>query len=431
MPALTAESQVLGQNDRPSGPDSHPVLNPSAALRTSTVAEFHGPGFRFVRSFLLVILGLVGCLLALAGVLSWYFSMDMTVEGTGVVEPHHRHRVKAEIAGIIQQMHVRQGQQVEKGQPLVTLDDTDWRIQLQQAEKDLEVNWSQQRAIQQQMAQERNIRQAEVVHAQREVERMRVQLEQVVAEQTIYSTTALLPTSVVRQPLAQLLPVRLGNAWLRDAEAELEQSQQRLQAVQGRAAELHTLEKQREKIEQEYQRLENRLAKNTLRAPAAGTVLTGQLEQRVGDRLHAGETVLEVAQTDGWQARIMVKETDLPKIEIGQLARLYVSAFPSMEYKVFEGTVEEVSATPVVGNAVEGAVYPIKVSILDPQVWDGEQVYSLAYGMNAEVKVVVERGRIVELLWKKLLRTAEPMARHDFYRQESAEMGSTQVEISL
>ena len=126
----------------------------------------------------------------------------------------------------------------------------------------------------------------------------------------------------------------------------MEQSQQRLQAVQGRAAELQTLEKQREKIEQERLRLENRLAKNTLRAPAAGTVLTGQLEQRVGDRLQAGETVLEVAQTEGWQARIMVKETDLPKIEIGQPARLYVNAFPSMEYKVFEGTVEEIVAAP-------------------------------------------------------------------------------------
>ena len=117
----------------------------------------------------------------------------------------------------------------------------------------------------------------------------------------------------------------------------------------------------------------------------------------------------------------MVKETDLPKIEIGQLARLYVNAFPSMEYKVFEGTVEEIAAAPVAGNAVEGAVYPIKVSILDPQVSDGQQVYSLAYGMNAEVKVVVERGRIVKLLWKKLLRTAEPMGRHDFYLKESTE----------
>ena len=420
MPSLTAESQALGQNDRLSVQDSQVVDNRS---KIPDIGEgFQGLGFRFVRSFLLVILVLLGCLLVLASVLSWYFSMDMTVEGQGVIEPRQRHRVKAKIAGIIQQMHVRQGQQVEKGEPLVTLDDTDWRIQLQQAEKDLEVNQSQQRAIQQQMEQERNIRQAEVSHAQRQVERMRIQREQVVAEQTIYAAGLLL-ARMVRKPLDQLLPVRLSNVLLQQAEADLERTQQRLQAVEGRTAELHTLEKQREKIEQERRRLENRLAKNTIRAPAAGTVLTGQLEQRVGDRLQEGETVLEVAQTDGWQARIMVKEIDLPKIEIGQPARLYVNAFPHTEYKVFEGTVEEVSATPVVGNAVEGAVYPIKVSIHDPQVSDGEQVYSLAYGMNAEVKVVVERGRIVELLWKKLLRTTESVARHDFHRQEAGGRG--------
>ena len=63
-----------------------------------------------------------------------------------------------------------------------------------------------------------------------------------------------------------------------------------------------------------------------IRAPAAGTVLTGQLDQR-----EEGETVLEMAQTDEWQVRIMVKETDLLKIEIGQPARLYVNAFPQRE----------------------------------------------------------------------------------------------------
>ena len=322
MTSLPAESQVLVQNDRSSMQDGRSNV-------LSIGEEFHGPGFRFVRSFLVVILVLVGVLVVLAGVLSWYFSMDMTVESKGVLEPRQRYRVKAEIAGIIQQIHVRQGQPVEKGQPLVTLDDTDWQLQLQQAEKDLEVNRSQQRAIERQMAQERNIRQAEVAHAQRQVERMRIQLEQVVAEQSIYSA-GLLPISVVRQPLEQLLPVRLGNAWLKDAEAELEQSQQRLQAVEGRTAELQTLEKQREKMEQERLRLENRLAKTTIRAPTAGTVLTGQLEQRIGDRLQEGETVLEVAQTDGWQARIMVKEIDLPKIEIGHPTRLYIWITPQV-----------------------------------------------------------------------------------------------------
>ena len=76
------------------------------------------------------------------------------------------------------------------------------------------------------MEQERNIRQAEVAHAQQEVERIRIQLEQVVAEQSIYAA-GLLPVSVACQPLDQLLPVRLGNAWLRAAEAELERPQQR------------------------------------------------------------------------------------------------------------------------------------------------------------------------------------------------------------
>ena len=72
MPSLTAESQAVVQNDRPSVRDGR-----SNALRIGE--EFHGLGFRFVRSFLLVILVVAGVLLALAGLLSWHFSMDMTV----------------------------------------------------------------------------------------------------------------------------------------------------------------------------------------------------------------------------------------------------------------------------------------------------------------------------------------------------------------
>ena len=315
MPSLTAQSQILPENDHPSTRDDQVTANRSNVLRIGE--EFHGPGFRFVRSFLLVILVLAGVLLAIAGVLSWYFSMDMTVESKGVIEPRHRHRVKAEIAGIIQQIHVRQGQQVEKGEPLVTLDDTDWRIQLQKAEKDLEVNQSQQRAIQQQMEQERNIRQAEVSHAQRQVERMRIQLEQVVAEQTIYSTAGLLPASVARRSLEELLPVRLGKAWLRDAEAGLEESQQRFQAVDGRTAELHILEKKREKIEQERLRLENRLAKNTIRSPAAGIVLTGQLEQRVGDYLQGAKLFSRWQKTRSGRRGLWSRRLTCPRSRSG------------------------------------------------------------------------------------------------------------------
>ena len=109
----------------------------------------------------------------------------------------------------------------------------------------------------------------------------------------------------------------LGNAWLRDAEAELEQSQQRLQAVQGRAAELQTLEKQREKIEQERLRLENRLAKNTLRAPAAGTVLTGQLEQRVEIVSKRGKRCLKWRRPRGGRRELWSRKPTCPRLRLG------------------------------------------------------------------------------------------------------------------
>ena len=280
------------------------------------------------------------------------------------------------------------------------------------------LNQSQQREIDQQIEYDRQIRHAEVVEARMALAGVRIQLEQVLTEQTLYAAAPLLGKGVARRPLDELVPVRLGKARLRQREADLALTQQRLKAVEGRRQELQTLERRREKLAQARQRLLARLAQSTIQAPANGTVLTGDLERRLGDRLQEGETILEMARTNEWRARIMVQEMDLPQIEPGQPVRLYVHAFPHMEYKIFAGVVEEIPAAPADVLSVEGAVYPVSVSIQDPQVTDEERVYSLAYGMNTEAKIIVDRGRILDLLWKKLLRTGGAVGKHNFYLQE-------------
>lgn len=378
-----------------------------------------GPGFGFVRSFLWLILLLAGGMVALAGLLSWHFGMDVTVEGQGVVEPRDRHQVKPMIGGIIKEVHVRAGQQVDAGDLLVTLDDTDWSRELKKIEADLEVNRSQQREIEQQMEQDRSVRSAEVVEARMNLDYVRIQLEQIVAEQTLYSTVALASEGIARRPLQDLLPVRLANAALREGEADLDLAEQRLRTVEGRGQELRTLEKRRGKLEQDRTRVRSRLAQTRIAAPANGTVLARDLKRRVGDRIEAGEAILEVAGTDAWQAKVLVKEMDLPQIGAGQQARLYMDAFPHMEYKIFEGMVEEVPTTPSEVAPDGCAVYSVRLSILDPVVSDEERVYSLANGMNAQAKVVVARGRILELLWKKLMKSGERAGRHDFHLQQS------------
>jgi len=380
--------------------------------------DFQGPGFRFVRSFLLLILLLVGLVIALAGFLSWYFSMVVTVEGQGIIEPRHRSMVKAPITGIIKEVHVHTGQSVEPGELLISLDDADWRAELNKIEADLEVNQSRIRALETQIEQERRLRKAEVVQAQREVSRVHIQLEQVVAEQRIYSQVNNLNTRLPRKPLEELLPVRMASALLVQSEGDLALAQQRLAAVDGRQQEIDILRKARQRLAEERALLQRKLEQSLIRATTGGTVLTSALHRRLGDHVQAGEAILEMAEIGEWQAKIMVKEMDIPKVEVGQSAHLYVNAFPHMEYKVFKGVVATVPATPTEASPAFGAVYSIKVSIQNPQVSDGVRVYSLAYGMNAEAKVIVERGRIVELLWKKLLRSTGKVGQHDFYFQE-------------
>ena len=408
MSPLTDNLQAPPKNGHPPILDGKGTNGYSNAL----AEEFQGPGFRFVRAFLLVILLLVVILLALAGFLSWYFSMDVTVEGKGVIEPQHRYLVKARITGIIKQIHVQTGQQVQAGDLLVTLDDTEWRTELAKIEADLEINQSRMREIEVAMQQERTIRQAEVTQAKLEWERMQFELERIVAEQTLSSNGTLFP----RRPLEELMPVRQAQAMLKQREAGLALARQRLRAVDGRRQEIMTLEKLDGKLEQDRLQLQHQLECSAIRAPMTGTVLTDALEYRQGDHLQAGEAVLEIAEMEKWQVKIMIQEVDKPKVREGQIVKLYVNAFPHIEYQIFSGAVAEVPSKPESDMATDGVVvYPVKVAIQDAQVTNGEKVYSLAYGMSSDAKIVVERGRIIEIIWRKLLRGAGKMGKHNFH----------------
>ena len=81
--------------------------------------------------------------------------------------------------------------------------------------------------------------------------------------------------------------------------------------------------------------------------------------------------------------------------------KLHIHAFPHLEYKIFSGLVEEIAVQP----EAAGAGYPVRVLIDDPQIDEGGQAFSLAHGMSADAHIVVERGRIAALLWRRLLRS--------------------------
>ncbi len=89
-----------------------------------------------------------------------------------------------------------------------------------------------------------------------------------------------------------------------------------------------------------------------------------------------------------------------------------------MEYKIFQGVVEEIPAQPVNINSLDissKSLYPVKVMLLNPEIQDGGIKYSLAYGMTVEGKIVIERGQILDLIWKKFLQKMDKLSFPDFH----------------
>jgi len=389
------------------------IQNDQTKVPIDIIDDFKGIGFGFVKRFLLFILLSVITLIAGILFLVWNIGMNVNVEGTGVVEPSGRFEVKTKLSGIIHEVYVDRWDKVAKGGLLFKLESREWEAELEKVGKEQEINRSKMAEIEEQMRSEKKILQSEIRQTQSEIETLRLQLEQVEREYQLVEKYNLVNS---KSEIDQLLPIRLKRSMLKQAQVKLQTDQERLKTVDRRHREIETLQKMNQKLSDDQQVLLHRIENTVVYAPVSGTVLTGDLERRIGDHLQMGEAVMELAHMGDWQAKVMIKETDIHKVQVGQPVNLFVNAFPHIEYKIFEGTVAEIAAQSVSDNpSQETKVYPIKITIQNPEISVNSNTYSLAYGMSVEAKIAVEKGRILDLIWNRFLRTAGKIPEHDFY----------------
>lgn len=390
------------------------------------VLSTSGIGFRFVRFFLLAILCVVGCMVGLTVLLGWHLGMDVTVKGQGHVQPTSREIVKSRRPGLIKTVLVKQGQDVTEGDLLLTLDDSDLRNELEQIENELKLNEIRRAALPAELERERAIIEMDIARAETDRDTEKLHMERARVEFEFYhSVLPFHKHEDFEHPIDKLIPMREHKIKLQRAKVEIEHAKRRLDALDSRKQELNELKQIYRKLRVRYRLLKTHLEQMNIHAPVSGTVLTRDLDKRVGDHLAAGEAVLELAELSGWQAQVMIQEVDIPKIKIGQIVRLYIDAFPHMQYKVFEGTVTDIPQKPelitptaagVASVSAAGAVYAVKVLVRDPIITDGEKTYSLGYGMGVEAKIVTERGPIVELIWEKFLKSVGRIDRPAIYK---------------
>lgn len=212
---------------------------------------------------------------AVEAVQARYGSLPLSQRLSGTVVAENQVELYPEISGRIDQVHVQTGAFVEEGDPIVSLRDDQYREQVEQAKAQLRIN------------------QAQLKQAQARYNELEAQ----------YNRTKKLR----EQDLSTDLEMETLQAQMASAEADIELAQAQLEQMQS------NLEEQQDMLDQ-----------TVIRAPITGTV--GQRNAERGMQVNTSTQLFTIGNLDNLRVEVVLTESMLSEIEIGQTARIYTSA---------------------------------------------------------------------------------------------------------
>lgn len=224
--------------------------------------------------------------------------LQQWVVASGQVRNQSLARIGAEITGVVAQRHVREGDDVEAGQLLISLRADELQAQYEQAQTALDQLRNQlYPQAQQSLAEARLAWQ----QAEREAQRRSKLAEQgmISAEQAEQA-----------QHLAQTRKTALSRAELAEQALKPGGDEEKL-------------------LQQRLRNARASLDKTRISAPFAGKVQTRNVEP--GDQVQPGKVLLEIARSDGLEIVAAVDEKHIAPLQLGQQAVVIADAWPEHE----------------------------------------------------------------------------------------------------
>ena len=263
-----------------------------------------------------------------------------TVSTNGKVEPIDDFQAHAAGPGVVDKLYVHLGQQVQQGQPLVRMDDTDPRRDIATAQANIDSATASLQAMQQGGTAD------ELISAKANLAQAQMQQQQDQA-----SLSAL--EKLQAQGAASANEVTAAQQRLADAQVHLNQ----LQARSSGRYSGGEITAQRAQIAQSRAALaaaQRGFANADMRAPFAGTVYTIPVAQY--DFVQAGETLLGVANLNKLQVRAYFDEPEIGSLKVGQAVKILWNARPNQAWygHIVEAptTIKSYGATRNVGEAL-------------------------------------------------------------------------------
>lgn len=214
---------------------------------------------------------------AVEAVQAQFGSLPLEERLSGTVRSGNQVEIYPRITAPIQEVYVESGEQVERGDGLVKLRDTEYREQLRQAEASLRITVAQRRQAQ-----------AALNEIESELSRQRILAE---------------------RDLVTELEMEQLEAEVESAEANLELTEAQVEQAES------TVDEQRESLDQ-----------TIIRAPISGTV--GNRAAEVGMQASPNNRLFLIGDLSRSKVNINITERMLQYIESGQNVRIYSENFP-------------------------------------------------------------------------------------------------------
>lgn len=259
-----------------------------------------------------------------------------SILASGVLAYRDEVELRSEVIGKAQQVNVREGDSVRKGDVIIALDPEQYRAQVEQQQANVRM---QEIAIERQQVLLSNL--------ERQVERQRELFKRGLLDQNAFEAA--------ENELA------LARVDLRTREEAL---------AQARAA---------------LAQAKDNLDRTQIRSPIDGVVI--MLDVEPGEAVIAGTTNIPgttlaiIADPSAVLAEVQVDETDIAAVTLGQKAAIFAAAFPDT---ALEAVVEHIAASAQQATGQQNLSFQVKIRLLQP-----EQV-ALRPGMSCRAEIYTE-----------------------------------------
>ena len=206
---------------------------------------------------------------------SRFGTLPLSERLSGTVFAKNQVSLYSEISGKISTVHVQNGSYVEEGDPIVSIEDNQYREQVQQARANLKIN-------------EARLKQARARYNELEAQYRRTK-------------------QLNDRELSSELEIETLQAQMSSAEADVELAKAQLEQAQS------NLEEQKDQ-----------LSKTVIKAPISGTV--GQRNAETGMQVNSSTQLFTIGDLDNLRVEVVLTDQMLDNIEVGQTVRIYTGS---------------------------------------------------------------------------------------------------------